>query len=159
MNCKMPELLRVFESVGFTRVKTVLASGNVVFDARKATEGALERKCEKAMDDALEKSFMTIVRSIDDLRAMLEADPFADYHLPPGAKRVVTFLREEPREPLVLPIERDGAQILSLRGRELFTAYVPDPKKGGAFMSVIEKACGKGITTRTWETVIKVTSK
>ena len=49
MNAKMPELKRAFEAADFTNVKTVLSSGNVVFDARKATEAALERKAEAAM--------------------------------------------------------------------------------------------------------------
>jgi uncharacterized protein (DUF1697 family) len=34
MNAKMPELKRCFEAAGFTDVKTVLANGNVAFDAR-----------------------------------------------------------------------------------------------------------------------------
>ena len=41
MNAKMPELKRAFENAGFTNVKTVLASGNVVFDARAASDLAL----------------------------------------------------------------------------------------------------------------------
>lgn len=31
-NAKMPELQAAFESAGFARVRTVLSSGNVVFD-------------------------------------------------------------------------------------------------------------------------------
>jgi uncharacterized protein (DUF1697 family) len=31
MNAKMPELKKCFESAGFTDVKTLLSSGNVVF--------------------------------------------------------------------------------------------------------------------------------
>jgi hypothetical protein len=40
-------------------------------------------------------------------------------------------------------------------GREVFTAYVPGGR-GGDFMTLIEKTFGKEVTTRTWETVIKV---
>jgi len=46
MNAKMPQLKRCFEGAGFTNVKTVLASGNVVFDARTATDAALQRRAE-----------------------------------------------------------------------------------------------------------------
>jgi uncharacterized protein (DUF1697 family) len=41
------------------------------------------------------------------------------------------------------------------QGRELFTAHVPGPK-GAPFMALIERAFGKAITTRTWETVARV---
>ena len=35
MNAKMPELKRCFEDAGFGNVKTLLSSGNVVFDSPK----------------------------------------------------------------------------------------------------------------------------
>jgi hypothetical protein len=51
--------------------------------------------------------------------------------------------------------ELEGARLLSLNGRELFSAYVPSPK-GPVFMSLIERTFGKELTTRTWDTVAKV---
>src|SRR3954469_17791617 len=71
------------------------------------------------------------------------------------AKRVVTFLREPRGNELALPIELDGARILSVQGTEVFSAYVPGPK-GPVFMTLIEKTFGKDVTTRTWDTVRKV---
>ena len=56
---------------------------------------------------------------------------------------------------LGLPIERDGARILHRRGGEVFSAYVPGPR-GPVFMTLIENTLGKNLTTRTWETVMKV---
>ncbi|TLZ71765.1 MAG: DUF1697 domain-containing protein [Methanobacteriota archaeon] len=81
--------------------------------------------------------------------------PYRAFRLDPGAKRVVTFLRDKPRSQLRLPMEVDGARILALRGREVFTAYVRTPK-GPVFMRLIEKTFGQEQTTRTWETVVKV---
>jgi hypothetical protein len=54
-----------------------------------------------------------------------------------------------------LPVEAEGTRILAVAGRDVFSAYVPGPK-GGAFMGVLEKALGKEITTRTWDTVKKL---
>lgn len=155
MNAKMPELKKCFEAVGFTDVKTVLSSGNVVFGARASSEAALERKAEKAMEQALGRTFLTIVRSVDALRELLDSDPYSPWRLPANAKRVVTFLRGDPGVKLSLPIELDGARILRVKGREILSAYVPSPR-GPAFMSLIEKTFGKEITTRTWESVTKV---
>jgi uncharacterized protein (DUF1697 family) len=154
MNCKMPELKRSFEQAGFTGVKTVLSSGNVVFDARKAAQATLQRKAEAAMDEHLGRSFLTIVRSVEALQELLQADPYSRFKLPAGAKRVVTFLAEPPGTSLKLPIEFDGARIVAMQGQEVFTAYVPSPK-GAAFMGLIEKTFGKDVTTRTWDTVAK----
>jgi uncharacterized protein (DUF1697 family) len=154
MNAKMPELRRCFEAAGFTDVKTVLSSGNVVFGARAASEAALERRAENAMEEQLDRTFYTIVRPVNVLRELLDADPYAAFRLPANAKRVVTFLRERHRTKLSLPLEVDGARILAMIGREIFTAYVPSPR-GPVFMTLIEKTFGANVTTRTWDTVRK----
>ena len=154
-NAAMPELKRAFEIAGFTDVKTILSSGNVVFSARSGTEATLQRKIEAAVLDRLGHPFLTVVRSVDALRELLESEPYAPFRLDPGSKRVVTFLRELPSMTLDLPIERDGARIVAVKGREAFSAYVRTPK-GPVFMTLIEKTFGKDVTTRTWETVAKV---
>ncbi|MDM0073484.1 DUF1697 domain-containing protein [Variovorax sp. J2P1-59] len=154
MNAKMPELKRCFESAGFTNVKTVLSSGNVVFDARAASAASLERKVEAAMTQHLDRSFQTIVRSAKALRDLLDADPYAAFDLPAGAKRVVTFLRTVHPAKLSLPLEKDDARILAMKNQEIFSAYVPGPR-GPVFMVLIEKTFGTDLTTRTWDTVRK----
>lgn len=154
MNAKMPALRDSFRQAGFDNVVTVLSSGNVVFDARGRSEAALERKAEAAMQASLGHVFRTLVRPVAQLQAMLDADPFAAFHLPKEAKRVVTFLRAEPASPPRLPVEKEGARILALHGREAFTAYVPVPGKP-VFMTLIEKTLGKDVTTRTWDTLKK----
>lgn len=154
-NAKMPQLKTAFEAAGFTDVKTVLGSGNVVFTARSSTEDALQRKAEAAMTRELGRSFLTIVRSVDVLRELLSAEPFAGFDVAPGAKRVVTFLREPPTAHVALPVELEGARIHAIVGRELFTSYVRGPKTP-VFMTLIERTFGKELTTRTWDTVEKI---
>jgi uncharacterized protein (DUF1697 family) len=153
-NAKMPELKRCLEGAGFTEVRTVLSSGNVVFGARAAPEIRLERQIETAMAVQLGRTFHTIVRPAESLKQILAADPYANFRLPENAKRVVTFLREPHEAALSLPLESDGASILAVDGREVFTAYVPSPR-GPVFMALIEKTFGTNVTTRTWDTVKK----
>jgi uncharacterized protein (DUF1697 family) len=153
-NAKMPELKRAFESAGFTEVRTLLSSGNVVFNTRAASEAAIAKRAEDAMQAELGHSFGTIVRSTQFLQELLAADPFAAFSLPPASKRVVTFLRQPPASAPVLPISRDEATILHIAGEEVFTAYLPGPK-GPVFMVLLERTFGKDITTRTLGTVQK----
>jgi uncharacterized protein (DUF1697 family) len=151
----MRELKKAFEAAGFTNVKTLLSSGNVVFDAKATSAAALERKAQAAMRETLGREFLTIVRAIDALRDMVASDPYKGVRLEHDAKRIVTFVRKAPLSDLKLPIERDGARILKFQGGAVFSAYVPSPK-GPVFMTVIAKAFGKEQTTRTWQTVEKV---
>ena len=154
MNCRMADLARAMEAAGFTGVKTVLSSGNVVFGAT-GTPRAIARKAEAAMQEHLGRSFLTIVRPVTALQAMLDADPYAAFRLPAGGKRVVTFLATEPADAPELPVRAEGASMLKLDGTDLYSVYVPGPK-AAAFMGVIERAFGKDVTTRTWDTVRKV---
>jgi uncharacterized protein (DUF1697 family) len=155
MNLKMPDLKTCLEQAGFTDVRTLLSSGNAVFSAPRASESTLERKIAKAMQEVLGRTFLTILRPIPELQRLIESDPYKKLKLAAGAKKVVTFLHEEPTARLKLPIELDGACILLMRGREVFSAYERTPK-GPVFMTLIEKTYGQDLTTRTWDTVQKV---
>lgn len=154
MNLKMPDLKRCIEAAGFGNVKTLLSSGNAVFDAASRTESVIARKIEAALTGQLGRTFQTIVRSTDHLQKLIDADCYAAFKLPPNAKRVVTFLPAPVKTKPALPPERDGARILTVSGGEAFSAYVPNPGNP-AFMVVIEKTFGKNVTTRTWDTVKK----
>jgi uncharacterized protein (DUF1697 family) len=153
-NAKMPQLKAAFEAAGFTDVKTLLASGNVVFRAPVAAVAALERRAEKAMHEQLGQAFLTIVRPVNGLRKILASDPYKGFRLAPESKRIITFLRERPSKTLELPIEFEGARILAMQGGAIFSVYVPNPK-GPVFMTLIDKTFGKEVTTRTWDTVAK----
>jgi uncharacterized protein (DUF1697 family) len=154
MNAKMPQLKLAFEGAGFTNVKTVVSSGNVVFDARSKSDASIARQAEEAMSKQLDRTFLTIVRPVSALSELIEEDPHAEFRLSAKSKRIVTFLREPYTGKLKLPIEVDGASILSVRGRDVLSAYIPlesDP----AFMRLLEKTFGRDITTRTLDTVKK----
>jgi uncharacterized protein (DUF1697 family) len=155
MNAKMRDLKAAFEAAGFSDVRTLLSSGNLVFSAPAASVTTLQRKAEAAMTKRLGRTFLTIVRPVAALQEMLASDPYRAFRLPPAAKRIVTFLREPPPSKLTLPVEVDGAQILAIDGTNVFSAYVRSPK-GADFMVLIKKTFGSEQTTRTWQTVTKV---
>lgn len=116
-NCKMPQLRECFQAAGFDEVRTVLSSGNVVFSTRDSTWTTLEREAEQAMLASLGHAFPTIVRPTEYLQGLVASDPFAEFALPPTAKRVVTFLRRPENPGPELPLERDGARILKAGSR------------------------------------------
>jgi uncharacterized protein (DUF1697 family) len=154
-NCKMADLKRAFEAAGFTDVKTILGSGNVVFGAKAAADSDLEKKAEVAMKKTLGREFFTVVRPIDELEKLLAGDPYAKHHVKAGSKRIVTFLRAPVKPKVALPLERDNARILALEADRLYSSYLPTAK-GPVFMALIEKAVGKEQTTRTWQTIERI---
>ena len=155
MNLKMPMLRTALEQDGFTEVKTLLSSGNAVFSGRRASDAAIEKRIVSTIEHNTKKTFGVIVRSIEELQALIDAEPYATFRLPAGSKRVVTFLRSAPEKKLDLPPAQDGARIWTVRGRDALSSYVRSDK-GPVFMALIEKTFGKDVTTRTWDTVLKV---
>jgi uncharacterized protein (DUF1697 family) len=153
----MPLLKECFQAAGFEDVRTVLSSGNAVFSTRSTDWATIEHQAEQAMLASFGHAFPTIVRPTEHLQRLVSSDPFAEFNLPPAAKRVVTFLRRPPGLALELPIEREGARILKLADSEAFTAYEPGPR-GPVFMTLLERTFGKDITTRTLATVEKCAS-
>ena len=154
-NLAMSELRSCLESAGLRKVRTLLASGNVVFESPAGSTRALERRVEKAMQAHLAKVFMTFVRSEAELEELVSSDPYRAFRLRADGKRLVTFMREPPAADLRLPIEQDGARLLHVEGVHAFSTYLPNPR-GPVFMQLIERTLGKDATTRSWDTVTKV---
>jgi uncharacterized protein (DUF1697 family) len=153
-NAKMPALKASFEAAGFSNVRTVLGSGNVAFDAPATDEAEIERIAEEAMVNTLGRSFFTIVRTSAHLQAITASDPYSSAGVPSEAKRVISFMRQAQASRVALPLAEDQASVFLSSGREVFTAYLPTAK-GPVFMALIERAFGTGVTTRTFETVVK----
>ncbi|HXE21454.1 MAG TPA: DUF1697 domain-containing protein [Rhodoferax sp.] len=154
MNARMPQLKRCFEIAGFSDVRTLLSSGNVVFSAQRSSAAALQRRAEEAMQAELGRSFGVFLRAARHLQDLIEPDPYAEFKLPVEAKRIVTFLRTPGEINIQLPIEQAGACILKATATEVLSAYVPSAD-GPVFMRLLERTFGASITTRTLYTVRK----
>src|SRR5579871_1962701 len=70
-NMHQKKLEGVLEELGFTNVKAIISSGNVVFGSPSKDIAKLEEKIEKAWPIKLGFNSMTIVRSSDQLKALV----------------------------------------------------------------------------------------
>ena len=138
-NTKGEKLKRVFESLGFERVSTVLASGNVIFDSRSKNIAGLEARVEKALPEQLGFKSTTIVRSRENFERLVKAKPFK------------TLKHEKPNY-LVVTFFKSGR-------REACDAFLSTKTTGPEMMRTLEKAHGKDVTTRTWNTIGRILKK
>jgi uncharacterized protein (DUF1697 family) len=74
---KMADLKDCFESMGLENVKTVLQTGNVVFESDKA-EPALKKLIEKEMSQEYSFDAKAQVYSLEDLNSIISAFPFEE---------------------------------------------------------------------------------
>lgn len=156
-NAKMPALRAAFEAAGYTQVKTVLGTGNLVFDTPLEVEAEIEQRAEQAMNEVLGRSFHTIVRPQAHLASLVTDDLYTAHGIPKEAKRVVSFSRTPLMPRVALPLAEDHASVFLVSGREAFAAYIPT-ERGPVFMRLIERAFGTGVTTRTFDTIAKCAS-
>lgn len=75
---KMAEVKVCFETMGFQDVKTVLQSGNVVFETDGVETAALKSEIEKALTKAFDYPAKVQVLPRERLREIAAACPYAD---------------------------------------------------------------------------------
>jgi uncharacterized protein (DUF1697 family) len=151
---KMDVLRNAFEVMGFRTVKTVIASGNVLFDADSTNEKNIEKIIEKALPQAIGFESATIVYKVDDLQRLADLNPFKDIEATPQTKPYVTFLKEPPKNNP--KISGKGFKILGTSGRAVFSMVDLSGAKTPDLMKVLEKEFGKNNTTRGWKTIERI---
>jgi uncharacterized protein (DUF1697 family) len=144
-------LRRVLEELGFANVRTVISSGNVLFESEITDTAKLEATMEAAWREKLGFTSTTIIRSLDNLKELTAAEPFAGYEHGPKTSLNVTFLKyaQDHRR----PPEGRGFSIVATYNREICSIVDTTAAKTPDFMAKAEKMYGKQITTRTWKTV------
>ncbi len=156
---KMADLRAAFADLGYANVKTVLASGNVLFDAADQECPTLARTLEQGLRPTLGDGLRILVRTIAEMADLLAADPFRD--VPAGAqtKFYVTFLPVPARPAPPQPDERSAsaAAFVGSAKREVFSAIDVSRGRGSIdLIAQIEQQYGKVVTTRTWQTVARI---
>ena len=159
---KMDRLRALFEDLRLSKVETVIASGNVIFETRSASPAALEAKIERHLRRALGYEVATFLRAPAELVAAAERRPFpADALADPKASLYVGFFRAPlpaaaTTKLLALATDVDG---LAVEGRELYWLIRGNMKASTLTGATIEKALGRPATLRNITTVRKLAAK
>src|SRR6478672_8730213 len=94
---KSDELKARFEDLGFPRVDVFRASGNVIFDAERASPSQLTAHIEEGLRAALGYEVATFLRTTDQVREIAAHQPFDRAQLESsGGKLQVAMLSKKP---------------------------------------------------------------
>jgi uncharacterized protein (DUF1697 family) len=159
---KMADLRQAFADWGFTNVKTLLASGNVLFEADANDPTSLQQTIETGLADTFGFEVPTIIRPFAEIEALVEADPFKDIEVTADTRLYVTFLGQKPTSQLPIPyLSPDKSyRILSVSDREICSVLtLTDNMRTIDAMNIVENEFGKNITSRHWNTVLKLLKK
>ena len=156
---KMDELRRAFADWGFANPTTLLASGNVVFDAQESDPAAVRATVESSMLSSFGFEAPTVIRTAPQIEALVAADPTQGVEVTKATKLHVTFLEHPLSDAIALPFKsaEPDFEVRKIDDLHLFNIVVLGPSTGSLdLMNWLEKNFGNGATTRTWNTVLKI---
>ena len=153
----MAELKAMFARLGFDNAKTLLQSGNVVFDGGKHKPADLETLLERETEKKFKHRPDYVVRTSAEWKTLVAANPFVrEAKADPGRLVVLPFKKKPTGDIEALRAAIKGRETVELLGRELY-AYYPDGQGTSKLTgTLIEKHLGARGTARNWNTVLKL---
>jgi uncharacterized protein (DUF1697 family) len=155
---KMDDLKKVFESLGFKNVATYIQSGNVMFESSTTNETTLAKKIENLLHKNLSDNVLVFIRKFEQLKSIVENDPFTKLTFEVPTKLYVTFLKDELKQKPKLPYlsAKKDVKIIQINNREIYCIPLEINGSYGFPNLFIEKEFRIKATTRNWDTIIKV---
>ncbi len=132
---KMKKLRQALELLRFSNVKTMLASGNVLFETPIKNQATLAKKIEERLKETFGFEIIVILRTGAQIQTLVKSAPFKMVTVTPNTRFHVT-----------------------LSSTQEICSVVDISSSGGTtdLMKQLEKEYGKKITTRNWNTILKI---
>ncbi len=150
----MADLRELMGELGYEDVRTVLASGNVVFTGPKAKA---REKLEAALADRYGFNVDVVLRTMKELHAVVDAEPYGKQVDNPS-RYFVVFLPTAPNAKALEALEAQdfAPDSFQANGRELY-AWCPEGMQDSRLMRALSKpAVAETATVRNMETVKKL---
>ena len=154
----MSALRNLVSELGFASVKSLLQSGNLVFQSDGQTVDRLENLLEKETSPRLGISADYLVRSAAEWAKVVAANPFPKEVKTDPSHVVVMFLKTAPAPKIVQALQASiqGPEIVRGRGKELYIVYPAGIGTSKLTGALIERELGTRGTARNWNTVLKL---
>jgi uncharacterized protein (DUF1697 family) len=157
----MDYLRILFETAGFAKVETFIASGNVIFDTRSKNTKALEQKIERHLQKMLGYEVRTFVRAVSELVAVANYKPFSETELNADGNTLYVGFTTEPssegkRKLLSLSSATDE---FAVHGCEVYWLSRTSFREATVSGALLEKTLGARMTLRNVNTVRRLAAK
>jgi uncharacterized protein (DUF1697 family) len=156
---KMQFLREVFETLGFNNVKTVLASGNVIFETESKDKKKLEQSIAKQLPNAIGFDTTVTLWRVNDLQKLFESEPFKNVENSVHTRLYATFIKQGTTSGSQLHLEGQGFRILQVWNGAVLSVVDLQSGKTTDLMQAVDKQFGKTATTRSWNTIERILKK
>ncbi len=165
---KMADLRAAFGGMAFENARTVQASGNVAFEAGGEEDAdRLATRIEAELRRIFGYPVGVIVRPLEDLKRLVASDPFRGVAANPQTRLYVTFLSHPADSGFRIGPDMNpegsldtaggNVRLVDVRAAEVLTAITLSPKWGTTeLMAWLDKEFGAAVTTRNWNTILKI---
>lgn len=148
----MADLRAWLTDLGYTDVRTLLQSGNVVLRTKKRP-ATVRKEVEAALLEGAGFTVDCVLRTAEELRAVVDADPFGDVATDPS-RYLVSFLDVPGKWPDVDPAAFEPERV-HLSEREAYF-WVPGGIQKSKILAAFPSRKGEVATVRNWNTVNKL---
>lgn len=155
----MAELRAMLTELGMTDPRTVLQSGNAVFDVSGKRDAVnLEKRLARAASERFGRTIDFILRSAAEWTKAIKHNPFGREAKDDPSHTLLMVLKRSPDAAAFKALRGgyDGPESMHLHGRELYLVYPEGIGRSKLTHAKLEKALGCAGTARNWNTVLKL---
>ncbi|MDO8035170.1 DUF1697 domain-containing protein [Janthinobacterium sp. SUN128] len=151
----MADLRKLLGDLGFAQVRTVLNSGNVVYDGGKVAPADAAARIEEALVLKLGVAARVTVLSASQFAELIEQNPLAP--AADAARLLVLVLNNPADVQRLAPLLQQPWQPEALAlGRWAAYAWCPDGVLASKVVAALGVLLGDGVTSRNWATMQKL---
>jgi len=151
----MEKLRASCEALGFTKVRTYIQSGNIVFQAAKLSSASVSKQIEECLVSGFGFSADVIVRTAEEIKAIVAGNPLLKEPGVDPTKLHVVFFSEAPSAEAIKKLESLTLLPDKVRhkGKEIYF-YFPNGVSGSSIWKHnLDRVMSVSGTMRNWKTV------
>jgi uncharacterized protein (DUF1697 family) len=159
----MADLRGCLTGLGFVNARTVLQSGNLVFDSDGPEGAELEKLLENEFLRCLELPTSVFNRSAAQWGELIAANPLAQEARRDPAHLLAIFTKQRVASDAMGAMRlavanAGGREVVADAGGQVYIYYPDGIGRSRVTTSLIEKSLGGPVTGRNWNTVLKLVS-
>jgi uncharacterized protein (DUF1697 family) len=153
----MARLKSAYESLEFASVKTLLNSGNVVFETTETNRAKLRQTTEAAVEKEFGFRPVIVLRTAAELKKIIAQNPFAEMAKDDPSHLLLMALAEKPKAGAKANLAKvySGPEEIEIKGENVYVTYPNGIGKSKLTNALLEKHIGVG-TARNWNTLTKL---
>jgi uncharacterized protein (DUF1697 family) len=152
----MADLRALVEKLGYSDVRTLLNSGNIVFTSGRPKARDVARQIEDGMSAKLGVSARVMVLTAAELTEAVKANPLQELVDNPSRFLVAVLADPADRRKLVPLLDDDWAPERLALGKRVAYLWCPTGILKSALAAAVNGALADGVTARNWATVLKL---